>query len=636
VSLSTLSNSKRISSVLLFIVTAAVLLLATLYSEIPPTTELDASWELAINYAWTHGFVFGRDIVWTCGPWGWLATLYYFPATFLDRFAWEIIFKILVCVLVVRLSFALSWPRRLLLIAAGALILPLFPDTAPMLLIAGLTLWVARCSRSYSPPVIAIGALFALLSLQKFTYFVTVVSSIVILALYLFPRGAHRTWTSFAGAWAVGFLCCWFLAGQTLAALPLFITRSAALASGYSEAMYLNETPLVLRLGLANALIYLLLVWSTPRADRLPLGALLTAYGFFAWKHAFVRADGHTFGFFSCMLFAGLAMPLITDPPPMWRRLGSWLLSGLAVFGCIASNPFVMERLIPLFENHLVENTRSLVDFKARRADLDREFEQARAAAALPAVRARVGPDTIDQFGFQQGFLLLNALNYRPRPIIQSYQAYSGILAALNANYYRSAAGPTFTLARLQSIDGRFPALDDAQLLPRLITDHEWVLSENGFLLLKRRPAAARLEPRLLTSGKLRYTTETCTLPFSDQTAIWARIDTPYSWLGWLRTIFYKPPEITLVVNATAAREQRFRLIAPAARAGFLLSPLLLDTADLERLVRRDVGEATQGFRLEITSSDEIFFLKRARYEIFALPDLKFKTETAPSITSLR
>ena len=61
-------------------------------------------------------------------------------------------------------------------------------------------------------------------------------------------------------------------------------------------------------------------------------------------------------------------------------------------------------------------------------------------------------------------------MNHRPRPVFQSYSAYSAALCNLNERFYASAAQPDKVLQRYRTIDNRFTRLDDAGAL-QLLTD---------------------------------------------------------------------------------------------------------------------------------------------------------------------
>jgi hypothetical protein len=163
--------------------------------------------------------------------------------------------------------------------------------------------------------------------------------------------------------------------------------------------------------------------------------------------------------------------------------------------------------------------------------------------------------------------------------------------------------------------------------LPRLVTDHKFILREKDTLLLRHREAAV-LELQPIAAGELRFGVER-PIPAS-RGAIWARFDASLSWLGVLRRFLYKPPEVKIVVREKQGDVREFRLVLPAARAGFLLSPLLLNTEDLERLVTRREGRVVQSVKLEIRGKDKAFFRKRVLYELAALPALGIVSDPRP------
>lgn len=614
----------RIRNITLAVATAFSIWLCSLSFPIAPSDSLDGSWQLVLGYAWEHGFIFGRDIVYTYGPWGWLTTLYFHPATYEPRVIWEVLEKAIAAVMLVWLAGNLSVLRRIALVAAALLLLPLFQDTLPMLLVAGLVLWCTGAESRSPASLTAIGALLGFLSLQKFTYLLLAAcGSGGLIALWLFRRDT-RSLVWFAGAEVAALIAAWTAAGQPLLMLPLFLQRTGWIASGYPYAMYWDESATVFRFGVLAGVLYLALVWWRASRERVIVALVLTGCGLLSWKHGFTRADGHTFGFFLCMTFAGIAAPALSRVVSPVRTGLSWALVAAALAGSIAAVPEIMTNVGPLLRLHWTENAHTLLNLRSHRTQLEQSLAAQQSAHRLPAVQQAVGHSSVDQFGYEQAVLLFNRLNYRPRPVFQSFHAYSGPLARLNEASYLGDAAPEFTLTRLQTIDGRFPALDDAALLPRLVTDHDLVVAENGFLLLRHRRTPATLDGTMFASGRLRYGIEEHTFAGRDGRAIWAKIDAPLSWIGWLRAFFYKPPEVRLVVQDSDGAENSFRLVVPAARAGFLLSPVLADTNALERLLTHRSGVATRRVRVEIDPNEARYFLRRARFEFATLPALDF------------
>src|SRR5262249_42870881 len=111
---------------------------------------------------------------------------------------------------------------------------------------------------------------------------------------------------------------------------------------------------------------------------------------------------------------------------------------------------------------------------------------------ALPRVRARVGDDPVDMVSREQGVVLLNRLNYRPRPVLQSYSTFTPFLQSAHADFFRGPRAPEYVLFSLGPIDGRLPTLEDGPALVELIQRYRPVLEEESYLLLQRLPDGER------------------------------------------------------------------------------------------------------------------------------------------------
>ena len=103
-------------------------------------------------------------------------------------------------------------------------------------------------------------------------------------------------------------------------------------------------------------------------------------------------------------------------------------------------------------------------------------------------LRAIVGRETIDVINFDQYSVLREHLNYHPRPVFQSYSAFTPALLKQNLCFYQSSSAPQFVFARLQTVDWRYPAQDDSLLLEELPRRYLIAKEGNDFLLLHRKP----------------------------------------------------------------------------------------------------------------------------------------------------
>jgi len=177
-----------------------------------------------------------------------------------------------------------------------------------------------------------------------------------------------------------------------------------------------------------------------------------------------------------------------------------------------------------------------------------------------------------------QGYLLANDLNYRPRPVFQSYSAYSDRLSRLNEEFFLSNRAPDWIIMRLENIDGRYPNTDDARALVRILQLYRPVYKENQFLLLARTGT---------TAGPLGDVSHASVVPLSFDrsidvsgltgTAAFARFDVELTFFGKLNALLTREPPLYMKAEFKDGTQQTYRVIRAIAKSGFMLSPALPD-----------------------------------------------------------
>src|SRR5207244_5037431 len=114
----------------------------------------------------------------------------------------------------------------------------------------------------------------------------------------------------------------------------------------------------------------------------------------------------------------------------------------------------------------------------------------------------------------------------RPRPVMQSHLVYTPYLARLNDDFYDSDRAPAYALLKIQTIDQRFPPLDDALLLRSFIHRYDYLHTEREFQLWKHRapPRRGGGEPaRVLRRDTLRLNHPVLLEPLKDK-RLWATL----------------------------------------------------------------------------------------------------------------
>ena len=350
------------------------------------------------------------------------------------------------------------------------------------------------------------------------------------------------------------------------------------------------------------------------------LALWLTSLIFLTWKHGFVRADKVHVVFFAG--FVQMVGPLILTLPCHSRSAKRWgACLGVA---CCALSTITLQCM--LYPQHLrvdrpiqnaLENLSDLSQPRGYWQEADQELESERSRIALPDLQKIIGSGTVDVLGNHQSYAVLNSLNYRPRPVFQSYAAYSASLMTLNEQFYLSVP-PDYVICRLTPIDFRFPPLEDALSLRNLLINYDLAASDDHFLLFKaRQPAAPVLT--LLAEGTVQLGEKIDLTRFKDLNT-WLQITLDPTLAGRLRQFVYQPPHVRLTIwDRAAGQHAAFRAPVPMLAAGFLATPLLLRNASLVAIYSRNSVTRPTAYSLEMDPGSASFWQSSIHFRLYKI-----------------
>jgi hypothetical protein len=589
--------------------------------------SLDSSWLGALSYFAARHLQYGTDVIFTYGPLAYLGTGVYSGFLFRERVIWELVFKAInagfLCWVIARL------PRIWSPLYLGYCLLFVLPGFPEALYFFSVTILVAFLLRSgavtiHLADILAI-ILLSVVSLMKYNYLALVLLGIVAATATAFSKRnlGRAAWIS--GSFLTSFLLSWRWAGQDLGHLGSYLRAGIEVSLGYKEAMgapasnNLVEPLGLLCLGLVFVqLIYLII-------KRRELSVLLTALFLgsdmaLGWNHGFVRADQHVVTFFGPCPAALLTF----WATGVTNRLSRWPLYSTAIVNmslCLAGLFVQDSALVTACVGRAANQIRlgwNLVFHESRiERELERDLVEQKMVSALPRVKAEVGQATIDMLGYEQGALLLNGLNYTPRPVFQGYTAYTKSLIEQNREFYRSGRAPSYALVKYQTIDNRYPALDDAAVFKELLYHYVFLFSEKDYSLWKKRSRSREPQAGDLGRGVTTFGTEVAV----PQTGIvWLELQIRKSILGKVAALLYKPPLLEIAVTSTDGSAVRYRLISPMAANGFIINPMLLTGHDLIGAARGAQSKVTKSFAVWISPGDQKFFRATIQYRTTLLP----------------
>jgi len=577
-------------------VTAGICLFLLSFPPLQPMTfneKLDPSFFFSLSHAVAAGDQFGRDLVFTFGPWGFLFVPFYHPDTYPCVLGCYLVLCMVLFAglwygagrLVVRPGLRLLWLAGIVFLMASFSDWFFYPF--PVLFIL---LYFFTDRRPQGLLLAALVPTLALISLVKFSFLVLNLLTMSLIAVDEVLRRKRPPWLLICYVCSVA--AFWLMAGQQPGNLAYYVCNSLEIVRHYSEAVSLpgDVTYELVSCGLAALFVVSTACMAWRRLSYFavtPVLALSLAV-FVVFKASFVRHDIH--GMTMCSV---LPASILVFFPGLWAtsRNKGWhtmlVVMLAASFGLAWQshkeyrNTDLPGRLLEKAEQ-LHVNLKALVSRRRGESALQRRYAEAKRRICkelpLPGVTG-----SADCYPYALGVVLAHDLPYNPRPVRQSFLAYSPRLAGLNAAHLRRADAADTILFEVAALDGKYPSQEDSlswlEILrrynPRLLTDR--------FLVLKRARERRCLRLLPLDSLTMHVDGDVVTLPVSD-TPLWACIEIPVSWRYRLRSLLYKPPRMFLAAATDDGNSARFRLVPSMARTGFLLSPLIEDCLEFDAL----------------------------------------------------
>ncbi|MDD2942074.1 MAG: hypothetical protein PHC51_03820 [bacterium] len=545
-----------------------------------------------LSYACASGWRWGSDVIFTYGP----GACYTYPNAAFDSavFPRFLIVQILIslfasCILIFTGSRLASAFHQLWFYLLVLVVLRAFPNDALIFLLVTTTvLWLLRSSLRKEQHLIFLlftTMFMALFALDKFTFALLSCVMSVIVGIHAVVTKKRRVNLLVPPLFMLFFLAGWWLLGQSLSDLGPFLSYSIELSSEFSSTMSLgfigSELVCTLLVCVLTLLLLLLKIREEPTFEVFCYSICILMTVFLGWKSGFVRHDAHSLQFFALMVFLPFTVLTVFD---RIRHLPSlvlcYLIAGISLYGLTLAGEGPL-KLAGKWPTEVSGNFHNLVFYpdivesrKARKAWMSQYYK-------LPVISGIVGNSTVDMIGLEQGILLLNDFNWKPRPLFQGYTAYTPSLRKLNTSFIQGADAPEYLLYKNQIVDGRFPMMNDKGVMEALLTRYKPIAYEKGYLLFQKKLENEEIgvaADDALFSKNLGENLDLTAFK-GERIYLKVKIDQPL-WLKLL-TLLYRAPRYYIHVIAEGEHEHFFRILPKLAADGFLLSPLVIDETDL-------------------------------------------------------
>ncbi len=546
-----------------------------------PAAGLDPSWRSALAVAATRDLEWGRSIVFTYGPWGYLERpILYSGSIALAAIGFALTVRLLLAFLLLRalqrqlpVTVAVLATWGVLAIATAAV------SSADLLVAPGLIVGLGSLrahGRRRDVLLVLLGVMGGGQLLIKLTGGLVLLA--VSAAVLVFGRDRRRAAAWLGTALLGTFLVGWIAAGQPLGGIWPYLRTSIPIASGYSSAMNLADERgsenwyAVVATGVFAAGVLSLARAQPGTTKRLGIVLLASGWLWVVLRMGFTRHDGHDVIFFGLVLAAFAALPMVRGWSPAGHLTAVVLLAALCLsaMGDVPSN-----LLAPISRAQtLVDDLSTVLRSDERTAQIDE------ARAAIRSGSDELPTAVLDALGDQSVAIVpvestiawaYPSLDWEPLPVFQSYSAYTNDLDDLNASSLSSDTGPDRILYEVLGIDGRYnffesPDAEVARLCHyrELVTSGRWQVLERG----PNRCARSReLSEQRVGSG------DEISVPTARRNEIVvAHFSLSQPLAAKVQGLLLKPPPTYLDTTTTEDEVRRYRFVAGTAEAAHVMS----------------------------------------------------------------
>lgn len=576
------TTSQRVLGGILML--ACILAFAPL-SPLLPNAGLDPSWMFAINQAVAQNSVFGRDIVFTFGPYAAIYTQAYHPVTYpwmltlgllfgLSYTAmllmairkqgngWLWVYAVFLFLVDSRDALFFSYPLLVSLIAYKTTLTGMDPRQLA---------FTQRTRFGYALGI----ALLGVLPLIKGSFLpLSVVAALTGFILY-WRKGERIFAPLFIGLPLLTMVVLWHMAGQPIMALPNYFRSMSPIISGYTEAMSIEGPTWQIAAYILVAILIMVSILRDRSNTILHTIALTSCVGlllFIAFKAGFVRHDGHALAAGSALILAALALNIFSVAR-ISLLIPLFAVTTWAIFHVYYVDTSLNQSPLPrlhgvLSGNHIGGRLQSAFDQR-----LDKIHKE----SSIPKLKGAT-----DIYPYDQADLIASGNNWVSRPIPQSYSVYTPALARINEAHLRGPHAPDNIVFRVATIDRRFPSLDDGLSWPTLVSYYAISDTDKEYVYLKKRPVPTEGRKTVAMQGKFKLW-ENIALPQGEH-ILFAEIDVTPNFLGRLANVAFKTTPLYITVNLANGHRQTYRFIPGMARAGFIISPLIKSTANFIKI----------------------------------------------------
>jgi len=205
--------------------------------------------------------------------------------------------------------------------------------------------------------------------------------------------------------------------------------------------------------------------------------------------------------------------------------------------------------------------------------------------------RKIIGQQTADIYPWDYTIVAANGLNWKSRPVIQSYAAYTPWLDRRNAAHFASDSAPEFIVfgldnvtadlngGNLESIDYRYLLNDEPVTLIEQLKHYQKIASNRDFLIWKKRSTPIEIGSKISEPQKCELN-KWIDVPTNKDQLIRLKLNIERNFWGRLKSFFYKDELYFVYLKTEDGSILKYRIVPQNAADGIWITPFYLSAGE--------------------------------------------------------
>jgi len=383
------------------------------------------------------------------------------------------------------------------------------------------------------------------------------------------------------GSYLIAFAALAALYLRSVPNVVAWISQSMDMSDGVQSAQSLGGSRMFLFFAFASAMVYasVALCFFRWKSDLRGIMVGFFPAIFLAFKHGFVRADGHESNFFPFLL--ALISVLVLFATSRRERLA--LITGF----CLVLAPSLpvgiyygekdqnVKPLDTLLGKKGISNLIDTVEFRRTQRNLDLQSAANFRTSHLPEAwidDIREHHWTVDVIPSELTYIFANHLNWDPKPTLQTFMTITPALDQWSAQHFNTNKGADVLIAEFVAPD--YGLLEAPAMTRSILQNYELYREDipDNLFLLRRRTNRLAQDSVLLREQEI-HEGQWVDVPKSDR-AVLAHVQLSISLFGEVAKTLYRIPAVNVDLVYQSGRQQSYRVAPGVANDGLLLNYL--------------------------------------------------------------